>query len=600
MVVAQGAHAEVRVLADSFVELPLRVIDDDGRGRGRALNVGLRAIGGGVVLITDDDCRVRADWVERGLNEVLSRADTLVTGRVLTHGDLSHVPALRLDPLVHDYVGLSGFGKLAGGNMAARRDDLDTVGGFDERIVPAAEDNDLCWRWLKSGGVVHYEPEMVIWHEDWRDNEQLRAVHRAYGQGQGLFYAKHLGLGDRCIGRFAARDVLAGGRMAIRTLARRRSLGGQANLAFFPALIGTLARTPWLYGSLRSMLTSGPQPAGGQHRLAAEMRNGSVVRVLRSERIPMGYAPRPTTEGFPWVSVVITTKDRCAHVLEAVSSALAQTVQTDVIVMDDHSSDGTREAVLAAFPGVRVETSERSIGCIAQRNRSMDLVTTDLVAMIDDDAYFPSSRTLEQAVLEFDHQRVAVVTIPYMNARRENYLRLQAPANSGAYVAGVFVGVGAVFRRAAFRAVGGYERGLVTRGEEADLGLRLIASGHLIRMARADPLVHWEASLDKDDSAYYYTARNELLLTLLRVPGKFLVVRLFVVTAHATLLGLSKRRLRPVARGLIAGWASAWKRRHERRPIPTWAYVLTRTLRRHGPLPMDDVLDIVCRHTKVR
>jgi GT2 family glycosyltransferase len=39
----------------------------------------------------------------------------------------------------------------------------------------AAEDNDFRYRWLTSGRKVRYEPEMVVWHSDWRTPEELRA-----------------------------------------------------------------------------------------------------------------------------------------------------------------------------------------------------------------------------------------------------------------------------------------------------------------------------------------------------------------------------------------------------------------------------------------
>ena len=82
------------------------------------------------------------------------------------------------------------------------RDEALALGGFDERrsLRPlAAEDNDFCYRWLKSGRALRYEPAMTVWHHDWRTPEQLVERYAEYAKGQGAFYAKHLSAGDHYV-----------------------------------------------------------------------------------------------------------------------------------------------------------------------------------------------------------------------------------------------------------------------------------------------------------------------------------------------------------------------------------------------------------------
>ena len=106
--------------------------------------------------------------------------------------------------------------------MAAGRDALLSFGGFDERIVPSAEDNDLCYRWLRSGRSLRYEPAMRIWHHDWRTPRELRRLYRRYGVGQGMFYAKHLAARDRTMLRYMLRDLRGSGRETASALVKGR------------------------------------------------------------------------------------------------------------------------------------------------------------------------------------------------------------------------------------------------------------------------------------------------------------------------------------------------------------------------------------------
>lgn len=194
----------------------------DGRGIGLALNTGLRAASNEVVLITNDDCTVADDWVGVALARFAGNPRLIVTGRVLAAGDAAMVPSTKQDAQPHDYTGSLQDGALFGANMAVSRDALLSFGGFDERIVPSAEDNDLGYRWLRSGRSLRYEPAMRIWHHDWRTPRELRSHYRRYGVGQGMFYAKHLAERDRTMLRFLLRDLRGSGREAARALARGR------------------------------------------------------------------------------------------------------------------------------------------------------------------------------------------------------------------------------------------------------------------------------------------------------------------------------------------------------------------------------------------
>jgi hypothetical protein len=137
-----------------------------------------------------------------------------------------------------------------GGNFAASRAWLDRAGRFDERLGAgspgkAAEDADLIYRIMRTGGIVRYDPLAVVYHE--RQTEQQRLRSRwTYGFGIGAACALWARRGDvgalRLLGTWAGKQVmLLGGAVARRDgfLARQRllSLRGGARGLFYGLLL---------------------------------------------------------------------------------------------------------------------------------------------------------------------------------------------------------------------------------------------------------------------------------------------------------------------------------------------------------------------------
>ena len=200
-----------------------KLVGSRGRGRGLAVNEGMRCASGPVVAVFDDDCLVRADWIAVIEDELGKDPEAMISGQVLPHGRPAEaIPSVLTLDRPRDYTGQIRCDVLYAGNMACRREALLSFGGFDERIVPAAEDCDVCYRWLREGRRLRHVPEMVVWHRDWRSAEQLRRHYNGYHRGQGMFYGKHLAGGDPFPLQFLARDLYAAARAAVAAGVRGR------------------------------------------------------------------------------------------------------------------------------------------------------------------------------------------------------------------------------------------------------------------------------------------------------------------------------------------------------------------------------------------
>jgi GT2 family glycosyltransferase len=211
--------AVAEVVAD-FSGIGARVIRCTTPGLGYAFNVGLRAARHEYALLTNDDCTVEESWVERGLHHVRQNPEAITSGRVKPDGDPKVVPSTIDDPLPQEHRRPAFV--LYTQCAALRCRDVLEFGGFDGRIRPSAEDNDLAYRWLRAGRSIRYEPDFVVWHHDWRSREQLDRLYVNYGIGQGMVYGKHLRRGDLVVAWYLAGAVATGLRGLLAWMIRRR------------------------------------------------------------------------------------------------------------------------------------------------------------------------------------------------------------------------------------------------------------------------------------------------------------------------------------------------------------------------------------------
>jgi GT2 family glycosyltransferase len=253
LVVDQSHDAAIESLVTEVARDLARVVRSDGLGVARARNDGLRAGAHDVVLVTDDDCTVAPDWVLTGSRLAVAHPGAIVTGRVLPVGDPRAVPSTKDDPVPRDLSRERRGGWLFGNNMVLPRDAVLELGGFDERFGPeeAAEDNEFCYRWLKAGRPLRYEPSLVVEHHDWRSPDDLEDLYVRYARGEGFFYAKHLRRGDLGMLRFVVRDLAWGVRGLASALVKGRESWTDSRRGIFKGMPGGFAAGWRAYGKER-------------------------------------------------------------------------------------------------------------------------------------------------------------------------------------------------------------------------------------------------------------------------------------------------------------------------------------------------------------
>jgi glycosyltransferase involved in cell wall biosynthesis len=192
-------------------------------GTSRARNLGWREARHELVAFTDDDVEVDAGWPD-AMARALAPDDThWVTGwigvrktgggaRELNPTMLEAQPA-RLDRSYHGPMGASA-------NFGARRSALAAVDGFDERFGPgcwtaAAEDLELFDRLILANLPGQYDPQVRVFHEQWRTRRDALTLHWRYGKGMGGRLARLTRRDARRAGRIGYDVVWAQGVHAI-------------------------------------------------------------------------------------------------------------------------------------------------------------------------------------------------------------------------------------------------------------------------------------------------------------------------------------------------------------------------------------------------
>ena len=158
-------------------------------------------------------------------------------------------------------------------------------------------------------------------------------------------------------------------------------------------------------------MESGPPPAA-----ASEAPAPHVDSLARIRSAALAHPAPPVARGeaaTPRVSAVILSRDRPDHVRRAIRSVLAADVQTRVIVVDNNSSEPTREVLRALareHPSIDLRLMNRNLGAPAGRRFGVALADGEYVLFLDDDAELMPG-ALEHLVTDLDaHPEASSVT----------------------------------------------------------------------------------------------------------------------------------------------------------------------------------------------
>jgi N-acetylglucosaminyl-diphospho-decaprenol L-rhamnosyltransferase len=265
---------------------------------------------------------------------------------------------------------------------------------------------------------------------------------------------------------------------------------------------------------------------------------------------------------------------RLGPVLRALAG---QTVETDVVLVDNGSSDDSVELARRELPEVRVVPLAENLGFGRAINRGVAETAGDPLILLNNDAV-PEPRFVEALLDELGEGVDAVAGVLLQERAPElidsagvvadvtlmgfDYLHGE-PATVAATAAPPLgpTGGAALYRRAAFEAVGGFDERIFLYYEDLDLALRLAANGSQCRLAPEARALHaYSASLGAASARKYaWTgwSRGYMLRRygVMREPR--LALRALACEAAVCAGQLLKDRTASGLNGRLKGWRDA-------------------------------------------
>jgi GT2 family glycosyltransferase len=192
IVVDDGSHTPLDSIVDSVSnDLEVKLVTQPASGPATARNTGVAKSHGTYVAFTDDDCTPAPDWLGELAVRLDENPDLLVGGltiNALTRNAYATASQTLIGYLYSYYNAPPDQASfLTSNNMAFSRRQFDEVGGFDTSIPrPAAEDRELCDRWLYKGLPMLYAPEAIVYH--YHDLTPRGFWRQQFGYGRGAYY----------------------------------------------------------------------------------------------------------------------------------------------------------------------------------------------------------------------------------------------------------------------------------------------------------------------------------------------------------------------------------------------------------------------------
>jgi glycosyltransferase involved in cell wall biosynthesis len=223
----------------------------------------------------------------------------------------------------------------------------------------------------------------------------------------------------------------------------------------------------------------------------------------------MSASARPTSQ--PLVSCIVPVYNGEAFLWEALDSIFAQTYRNlDVIVVDDGSTDGSRDLV-AGYPRPVQYIQQANSGPAAARNSGLRAARGELISFLDaDDVWHPDKLRLQLELLEQHPELGACVTliqnfwVESLRDEREAFRGHQREQPIPGYSS-----VTLLARKSVFDAIGGFDTRL-KHGDDTDWFLRADERGIAVGVV-PELLVHRRVHPHSRSRQWQERSRNEYL-----------------------------------------------------------------------------------------
>lgn len=256
----------------------------------------------------------------------------------------------------------------------------------------------------------------------------------------------------------------------------------------------------------------------------------------------------------PLVSVVMLSWNRKRDVRVSLDHVFAADYPSvEVIVVDNHSTDGTVEMVKANYPSAIVVSLPVNIG-IAGWNKGFEIAKGEYILVLDDDSY-PEKNALSIGITRMMQEpQCGILAMQVYNQHRQ--IAQTSSLTQGNNT--TFIGCGAILRADILKKIGMFELLLFLYMHEDEFAMRAINAGFNVLYEPKAIVQHINSSAHRginaesgvDTRRQYYLMKNILTILLLHFSFRNLVFRIPRIIIGRVLFGLKNQCFVPVLKGI--------------------------------------------------
>lgn len=298
------------------------------------------------------------------------------------------------------------------------------------------------------------------------------------------------------------------------------------------------------------------------------------------------------------VSVVIATKNRKNELRRALKSCLEQDINLDLIVLDDGSDDGTSDMVKMEFPNATLVSDGESKRQMLRRNQGVEISKSKYVVFIDDDCVFTKEDIVSKNLERFNQPWVGGVSIPFINIKINEIIHQKSPDEFSDYALSEACECAYIVRRDVYLKCGGFNALYQREQEGAELAIRMLDAGYIIRPGFSEPIHHIHSAVRDDRLSHIFGPRNLILFAWICVPGRYLLPQMFGSTVNAVRHGFKIGKPILKSLGLLKGYFACVQYYEIRNPVSVRAYKTYRYLRASGMVRDEEILSMLPNYQK--
>jgi GT2 family glycosyltransferase len=267
---------------------------------------------------------------------------------------------------------------------------------------------------------------------------------------------------------------------------------------------------------------------------------------------PEHTQPAPSI-AVPLISVGIVTFNRRLQVDKAIRSVIDQRrVDVEIVVVDNHSTDGTAEHIAAVFPQVRLFRMPRNVGCPDGRNHVYANCLGELIVNLDDDGWLANGVFESLVEVFLQDTRIGIVALRQAYPDDDGETGGRAMSTCVQDVT-LFGGGVSAFRRSMIEKIGGFPADFFLFAEETYLSLRALDNGY--RIVSAPHIVMWHPRVGgshRGNRMDFHLYRNNLCVLARLYPLHLLLIYLPMKAASLLVASIRRRSFVSYVRALLS------------------------------------------------